>query len=250
MNLASRMKGLKVVVVMPTFNNDKNITAVIDSLLLQLNQIIVINDGSTDSTAAILKKYADRITIVSYNQNRGKGHALQVGFRKALEMGYDYALTMDSDGQHKTESIGTFLEELDRHRDSLIVGSRLLKQANMPEGNTFANKFSNFWFHLQTGIRFPDTQSGFRIYPLQKLKKFNAVTKRYEAELEMLVRAAWSGIELRAIPIEVYYPPLDERISHFHPYRDFARISMLNTALTFIAFVYGYPQMFYKRIFK
>lgn len=120
----------------------------------------------------------------------------------------------------------------------------------MPGGNTFANRFSNFWFRVQTGIDFPDTQSGFRLYPIQRMRKMHIYTHRYESELEMLVRAAWEGIPLRAIPIEVYYAPAGERVTHFRPFRDFARISVLNTVFVFGALLYGYPKMLYRRLMR
>lgn len=103
----------------------------------------------------------------------------------------------------------------------------------MPGTNTFANKFSNFWFAVQTGIRLPDTQTGMRIYPLQRLHGLSLLTSRYEAELELLVFAAWSNEKIIPVPVRVYYPSAEERISHFRPAYDFTRISILNTFLCF-----------------
>lgn len=97
----------------------------------------------------------------------------------------------------------------------MIIGNRFLKQENMPEGNTFANKFSNFWFALQTGIYLPDTQSGFRAYPLNMIASMHLFTSRYEAELEYLVRLAWQNVKFVNIPIQVYYAPAGERVTHF-----------------------------------
>jgi glycosyltransferase involved in cell wall biosynthesis len=185
-----------------------------------------------------LNKYVD---VISYQPNRGKGYALKQGFKRALAMGFRYAITMDSDGQHHGSDIDVFMGKIQQWPDSLIVGSRLLRQENMPGGNTFANNFSNFWFRLQTGINLPDTQSGFRLYPLKKLAGMYFITNRYEGELEILVRAAWRGINVCDVAISVYYPPLNERVSHFRPFWDFFRISILNTFLTIIAFVYTYP---------
>lgn len=113
----------------------------------------------------------------------------------------------------------------------------------MPRGNTFANRFSNFWFRLQTGIDLQDTQSGYRLYPLGALRGLGLITSRYEAELELLVFAAWAGTPIISVPVKVYYPPADERVSHFRPVYDFVRISILNTVLCVLALVYGYPRM-------
>ena len=121
---------------------------------------------------------------------------------------------------------------------------------NMPQGNRFANRFSNFWFTVQTAHRLPDTQTGYRLYPLERMHGLRPTFDRYEAELEMLVRAAWRGIELIPVGVNVVYPPKGERISHFKPTADFVRISLLNTALCVLAAVYGYPRMALHRLFK
>lgn len=231
---------LQCCVIVPTYNHAHTLQAVIDDVLQYVADVIIVNDGSTDTTPGILASNS-AVTVIGYQTNRGKGYALKQGFKCASAMGFRYAITIDSDGQHKGSDIAVFLDKIQQYPDSLIVGSRLLSQENMPDGNTFANKFSNFWYRLQTGINLPDTQSGFRLYPLNKLAGMHFVTNRYEAELEMLVRAAWKGINVCDVAISVYYPPSDERVTHFRPFWDFFRISVLNTFLTLIAFVYAYP---------
>ena len=133
--------------------------------------------------------------------------------------------------------------------DALVIGSRDITAKNMPAGNTFANKFSNFWFKVQTCKSLPDTQTGYRLYPLKQMGTMWWVTSRYEAELEMLVFAAWHGIKLVPVSINVYYPPVGERVSHFRPGMDFFRISVLNTVLCVLAVLYGGPRMLISRIF-
>jgi hypothetical protein len=120
----------------------------------------------------------------------------------------------------------------------------------MPKKNSFANKFSNFWFALQTGQKLPDTQTGYRLYPLEKMKHIRPFTSRYEAELEILVRCAWRGIKLVSIPIQVYYAPEEKRVSHFRPGIDFLRISLLNTLFTILAIIYGYPAKLLKYLMR
>ncbi|MCL2245800.1 MAG: glycosyltransferase family 2 protein, partial [Lentimicrobiaceae bacterium] len=145
------------------------------------------------------------------------------------------------DGQHFASDILLFKKAVEKNPDALIVGNRNLTQENMPKKNSFANKFSNFWFALQTGTKLPDTQTGFRLYPLEKMGSLRPFTSRYEAELEILVRCAWRGIKLVSVPIQVYYAPEEERVSHFRPGVDFFRISLLNTLFVVLALVYGYP---------
>ena len=226
---------------MPTYNNGGTLRGMVERVLPFCKDLIVVNDGCTDNSAEILAAFGKQVTVVDYGRNRGKGYALRRGFEKALQLGFDYAITIDADGQHFPEDIPLFVETLKQYPESLIVGSRNLNQENMPSGNTFANKFSNFWFKIQTGIDLPDTQTGYRLYPLRHLPCLSLLTSRYEAELELLVFSAWRGINLIPIKINVYYPKGEERVSHFRPFWDFFRISVLNTVLCFVAVFYGWP---------
>ena len=232
---------------MPTYNNGSTLRDVVERTLTFCQDVIVVNDGCTDTSAEILASFGKKITVVDYGKNRGKGYALKKGLEKALELNFDYAITIDSDGQHYPEDIPLFINVLQQHPNALIVGSRNLNQENMPGGNTFANKFSNFWFKIQTGVYLPDTQTGYRLYPLKNLPNLSFLTSRYEAELELLVGAAWRGTDLLPIKINVFYPKAEERVTHFRPFWDFFRISVLNTVLCFVAVFYGLPSRFIRR---
>ena len=232
---------------MPTYNNGGTLRDVVERTLTFCQDVIVVNDGCTDTSAEILASFGKKITVVDYGKNRGKGYALKKGLEKALELNFDYAITIDSDGQHYPEDIPLFINVLQQHPNALIVGSRNLNQENMPGGNTFANKFSNFWFKIQTGVYLPDTQTGYRLYPLKNLPNLSFLTSRYEAELELLVGAAWRGTDLLPIKINVFYPKAEERVTHFRPFWDFFRISVLNTVLCFVAVFYGLPSRFIRR---
>ena len=226
--------------MIPTYNNGGTIADVVRKTLEACSDVIVVNDGSTDNTRQALEAI-EGITLVTYDQNRGKGYALKQGFKKALELGFAYAITLDGDGQHYPENISLFLQANIDHPGALIIGSRNLDNVDRSKGSSFANKFSNFWFYIQTGKNLDDTQTGYRLYPIKKLNFLWLLTSRYEAELELLVFASWHGVELVPIPIEVYYPPREERVSHFRPALDFSRISVLNTILCVLAVVYGLP---------
>lgn len=240
MELKSQLRSRGICVIIPTYNNEKSIRQVVTNTLNYCDDVIVVNDGSTDCTTATLHEMGG-ITLVSYPQNKGKGYALREGFRKALSMGFAYAITLDADGQHYPADIALFLKANQEHPEALIIGRRLLEGVDRSKGSSFANKFSNFWFYVQTGKALEDTQTGYRLYPLHKLYGVGLLTSRYEAELELLVFASWHGVELVSIPVNVYYPPREERVSHFRPGKDFARISVLNTVLCFLAVVYGLP---------
>jgi glycosyltransferase involved in cell wall biosynthesis len=236
-----------ICIIIPTYNNDQTLAQVIDSVLKYLPSVIVVNDGSTDGTHEILKRYKEKLEIVSYEKNRGKGFAISRGFDRAEQLGYTHAITIDSDGQHYASDIPQFVKAAQDNPNALIVGSRNLTQNNMPKKNTFANKFSNFWFTVQTAHRLSDTQTGYRLYPLQKMKGLRPLTSRYEAELEILVRCAWRNIPIKSIPIQVFYAPEGKRVTHFRPVADFARISLLNTVFVILAIIYGYPSMMLRK---
>lgn len=240
----------EVCVIIPTYNNASSILRVIEQTMEYCSHVIVVCDGSTDNTLQLLDTYAGKIEIISYATNRGKGYALSRAFALAGAKGYRHAITLDADGQHYPDEIPRFVKVMEEHPDALIVGSRSLEQENMPRENTFANRFSNFWFTLQTFERLPDTQTGYRLYPLYRMQKMRFFTNRYETELEILVRLAWKGIPVIPLPIKVFYAPAGERVTHFRKGRDFLRISLLNTVLTMTALAYGYPSILLHKWFK
>jgi len=230
--------------LIPTYNNAKTIVDVVRRTCEQLSQVIVAVDGSTDDTLALLQDAQLPCTIISWSRNRGKGYALKRGFDKAIEMGGEYVITLDGDGQHFPEDIPALIDKQRLHRGSLIIGARQKPQGQEKKA-AFANKFSNFWFTLQTGLRLTDTQSGFRMYPLQKIG-YRLITSRYESELELLVFAAWRNVPIYEVPVRVYYPPKEERVSHFKPAYDFTRISLLNCLLCVLALIYGLPSRYWR----
>lgn len=240
----------RICVIVPTYNNEKTIVDVLQRIQAYTHNIIVVNDGSTPETLAAIRTLTELPDIVDYAPNRGKGYALIQGFRRALELGYRYAVTIDSDGQHFPEDIPVIIDCHSENKDALVVGSRNLTADNMPSRNTFANKFSNFWFRLQTGIPLEDTQSGFRLYPLEAINLRWPITPRYEAELELLVFSAWRGVPVVSVPVRVYYPPEGERVSHFRPFWDFFRITVLNSVLTIVSLFSFIPARILRKISK
>ena len=243
------MKTLRhICAVIPTFNNAGTIADVVTRVAAQMDDIIVVVDGSTDATRDVLGALQVPFTLIDLPVNRGKGAALRQGLQKAREMGFTHVLTIDADGQHLPEEIPLLYRAHTVHPDAIIVGSRVLKQKNMPAKNTFANRFSNFWFAVQTGLRLPDTQSGLRIYPLHRLHGERLMTARYEAELTLLVFSAWANTPVIPVPVRAYYPPVEERVSHFRPAYDFTRISLLNTVLCVLALVYGLPRRWWRTV--
>jgi len=240
------MKRDDTCVIIPTFNNAGTLADVIRSVAAYTSHILVVNDGSTDRTADIIASFP-ALEHLSYERNTGKGWALRQGFKRALVLGYRYAITMDSDGQHFAADLPAFMEKIAGMPDALIVGARNMDQASVPGKSSRGQAFSNFWFTLETGIRCPDTQSGFRLYPIALYRGTRFFSRKYEFEIEVLVRSAWSGIPVVSIPVRVYYPPAGERVSHFRPFKDFARISVLNSILVILTFCYIKPRAAFRR---
>ncbi len=240
---------LHLCVIIPTFNNAKTLGRIITNVLEYTSNILIVNDGSTDNTEIVLKSFPS-LTILTISKNEGKGNALRKGFNKALSMGFKYSITIDSDGQHFATDIPLFIEKLERCPNAIIIGARNMDQSSVPSKSSFGHKFSNFWFKVETGITASDTQSGFRLYPLELLSDIFFYTKKFEFEIEVLVIAAWKGIAIEFVPVSVYYAPADERVSHFKPIKDFTRISILNTILVIISILYIKPRDYFRKLFQ
>jgi glycosyltransferase involved in cell wall biosynthesis len=244
--LNERFQNMNTGVLVPTFNNAGTLEIILKEIISYTDRVIVINDGSTDSTAHILSKFPD-VHTVSYSPNRGKGWALRTGFKKALDLGYTHMISIDSDGQHYPDDLIKFLDAQEKEPNGLVIGKRNMEQAGIPGKSSFGNKFSNFWFWFETGIRLDDTQSGYRLYPIEKLRSIRFYTRKFEFEVEVIVRAAWAGIPISHVDVKVHYDEKDKRISHFRPFRDFSRISVLNTVLVTIALLYIKPRDLLRR---
>ena len=230
-------------IIIPTYNNEKTLVRVIEGVMeyVPAECVIIINDGATDSTSELLKQFQDKVHILVNNPNKGKGFSLRKAFKFALEKGFDQAITIDSDGQHFPSDIPKMIAASKANPNTVLMGSRNMQQEGVPQKSSFGNKFSNFWFKLETWITLPDTQTGYRVYPLKPLSKMRLFTTKFELEIEVIVRLAWKGVKFKAVPIDVKYDP-DERVSHFRPGRDFFRISVLNSVLVLGALFYYYPK--------
>lgn len=235
---------------MPTYNNAKTLKRVLDGVLTYSNDIIIVNDGSTDATSDILLGYP-QLEQLYVAQNRGKGNALRLGFKKALAMGFQFAVTIDSDGQHFPEDIPIFINAFVASADKnlMLIGARNMGDPTVPKKSSFGNKFSNFWLWVMTGLKLTDTQSGFRLYPIKAMETIKLRTSKFEFEVEAIVKASWKGIEIKHVPIQVLYDE-SERVTHYRPVIDFLRISLLNTWLVFVALFYIKPRNIIRKFKK
>ncbi|TLF45420.1 DUF2062 domain-containing protein [Maribacter aurantiacus] len=244
------MQQWRCCVLIPTYNNEKTLARVLKDVLRYTSNILVVNDGATDSTSQILDEFHE-IEVFQLEKNQGKGKALKTGFKEALKKGYEYAITMDSDGQHFAEDIPVFLDALESEttKNVLYIGARNMTQADVPGKSSFGNKFSNFWFWFETGTWLQDTQCGYRLYPLKEIKKLSLYTPKFEFEIEVIVKASWKGTLVKNVPVKILYDDVD-RVSHFRTVPDFTRISILNTWFVIVTIFYIKPRDFFRKIKK
>ncbi len=248
--LKQKFAELQCCIIIPTYNNDHALEDVISSVLQYTDNVIVVNDGSTDQTRTILARFP-QIQALHIPVNSGKGWALRQGFKYAVEQGFRYGITIDSDGQHFPEDLPLFLDLIENQPDSMILGARDMTTEEVPVTSSFGHKFSIFWFKVETGIKVLDVQTGFRLYPLHKVKEIRwVVSKKYEYEVEILVRLAWMGVKVLSVPVKVYYAPKETRVSHFRKFRDFTRVSIANSILVLIALLWVRPILFFKGLRK
>jgi glycosyltransferase involved in cell wall biosynthesis len=212
----------------PVYNNAARVREVALGCRKHLRKVLVVDDGSVDAKVAELFAGTD-ISVVTHAANQGKGAALMTALEYVGARGGAFMVTLDADGQHDPEDIPAVIENL--QDDTILIGSRDFKAANMPGASKFGRVFSNLWFRIETGLAASDTQSGFRAYPVKPIRELPLSTRSYDWEMEVLVRAVWAGLGVRSIPIRVFYPPAGQRISHFHPFLDNLRLSLLHCRL-------------------
>ncbi len=230
---------LRVCLVIPTYNNSTSIATVVSQALeATALPVLVVDDGSDVPVAELISAHP-RLTILRHPLNHGKGAALQTAIQWCCQRGYTHLMAMDGDGQHFATEVPKLLAEAKLHPWALIIGHRQMEQANVPKVSTFGRKFSNFWVHYETDQRIADSQSGFRLYPLFFLQEMKFRTRRFDFEIEILIRLMWRGVEVRECPIEVFYPPANERVSHFDKFWDNLRISCLNILLVIVTLLRG-----------
>ncbi|MBJ6765875.1 glycosyltransferase family 2 protein [Myxococcaceae bacterium JPH2] len=212
-------------VVIPVYNHARTVGAVVRGSLEHASTVLVCDDGSTDGSGDEAERAG--ATVLRQPQNRGKGVALRRLLDEAHRRGFRSAIALDADGQHLPSDLPTLAAAVTAEPGALIIGARDLIAAGAPASSEFGRKFSNFWVWFESGARVEDSQSGFRAYPLAACARLPTRNTRYDFEVEILLRAAWAGVPLRSVPIGVIYPK--DRISHFRPFVDNARISLLNT---------------------
>lgn len=230
------MSGLKVLAVIPVYNHPETLRAMAGRALAVLPDLLVVDDGSDLPVGPSLAGLPLR--LIRHEVNRGKGAAIRTAAVFASEHGFSHLVTLDADGQHDPADLVRFVEAAAGRPRAFIVGARDFARAgNVPFSSRFGRRFSEFWMFIQTGCRVKDMQSGYRAYPVAALGGLTTRGDRYSFEIEVLVKAAWSGFEIIEIPVPVFYPAARDRVSHFRALRDNWHITVLNTRLTIRALV-------------
>ena len=210
--------------IVPAFDAAASVGDVVRSLVRlwpEPHAVIVVDDGSSDATASVAERAGAR--VVRHATNMGKGAALRTGFRVAHEAGFDVAVTVDADGQHPPAEALRLLGH-DAPPGALVLGIRDLVKAGAPRPNQMSNRISNYFLSKFARAPLADTQCGLRRYPLAATIAADGGANGYAFEAEIILRAKASGVPIVEVPIDVIYPPEDERVSHFHSVRDPARI--------------------------
>jgi glycosyltransferase involved in cell wall biosynthesis len=216
-----------LVAIVPAYDAERSVGAVVAGLVSQLSPlpdfrgVVVVDDGSSDATSSVAASAG--ATVLRHDRNRGKGAALRTGLCHARSLGAGVAITVDADGQHPPAEAAR-LALYDCPAEALVLGVRDLVRAGAPGPNRFSNGISNFFLSLFTGRDLHDTQCGLRRYPVARTLELAPRDDGYAFEAECVLRAARAGWQIVEVPVNVYYPPEDERVSHFHVVRDPARI--------------------------
>lgn len=209
----------EVCVIIPAFNEENNIKTVLSKILARGLDVLVIDDGSKDRTPGILKSMG--ISVITHDKNRGKGISLREGFGYSVQKGYSAVITMDADGQHNPEEVDAFINAYRRNPGSIVLGNRMAKPDCMPALRILTNRFMSGLISVLTGTDIPDSQCGYRLIPVPVLKKIDFVSKNYDIETELLIRAGIMKISMVNVPVSSIYNR--DQQSYINPFVDTLR---------------------------
>jgi glycosyltransferase involved in cell wall biosynthesis len=216
--------------ILPALNAARFLPDVIGEIRLAQPEcrILVVDDGSTDGTAEVALKAGAEVQRHAHNQ--GKGMALRTGYGWAIENNLDWVFTLDSDGQHLPGEMQAFLDAAATDKWDALVGTRMASTTNMPWLRKWTNITTSRVISGLAGCVIPDSQSGYRLYRVAKLRGLRLRTTRYDAESEILVRLARGGARIGAVPISTVY---GDQVSSIRPLVDTGRFLRLVAMLTF-----------------
>ena len=226
------------VVLVPVFDHERAIGAMVDAILKHPVPCLLVDDGSSATCAQVLRDLAaradGRVTLLRLPHNQGKGGAVMAGFDAAWQAGYTHALQIDADGQHDADCIPAFLEMARRSPAAIICGVPQY-DASVPRARLIGRYLTHVWVWVHTlSFAIRDSMCGLRVYPLAAVVPVTRAThigRRMEFDTEVLVHLVWRGVPVLNLPTPVTYP--SDGVSHFHMWRDNVRISWMHTRLFF-----------------
>ena len=241
-------------VLIPSYNPGQKVFETVRAARAQWAPVWVVVDGSTDGTAAELQNMAasdPELRVMVRASNGGKGAAVLDGLTEAVAQGFTHVLTMDSDGQHPADRIQAFMAESAGNPPAMILGEPVF-DARAPSIRVKGRKISNWWANLETlwwGIH--DSLFGFRVYPiapLLDLMRRSRWMRRFDFDVEAVVRLSWAGVPVRNLPAQVrYFTAAEGGVSHFNYWRDNVLLSSMHARL-FAGFVLRLPLLALRRV--
>lgn len=230
---AEPFSQLKCMIIIPAYNEEATLPTLIESVLKQnSDQLLIINDASSDKTKTLLDSMISEqhlaIKVLHNSSNLGKAGSLWRGFEQAIQDNFDVVITMDGDGQHRADDIPALLQSHLETPEHLIIGARERNLKTQPLGRFLANRLANFWISWAAGYGVKDSQSGFRLYPVNLLKKITALksSEGFVFESEVIIEAAWQGHFTSIVNIPSIYHK-NRRPSHFQPWQDIKKITKM-----------------------
>lgn len=212
----------KICVIIPALNAGDTIGEIIKECKRHVRDVIVVDDGSEDSTSSV--SLSEGALVLRHEKNRGKGTALKTGFSYALSRGFEGIITIDADGQHNPSDIPLFIEKYMKDSHHIIIGNRMLEKEKIPRYRYYTNLVGVFFISRASGQALDDSQSGFRLYRKEVIKGIPLKSRGFETETEVLIKAGRRGYKIASVPIRVKY---DGVKSHYRRIKDTYRISLL-----------------------
>ena len=211
-----------IAILIPAYNEEKYIGAVIRGCLGYNLDMVIIDDGSIDNTSKIVEsiKAPENIKIITIKHivNKGKGQSLKTGFNYIIKNNYSGVITIDADGQHDTREIKNFLKVIEKEKPDLIIGNRLDNTKNMPFVRLATNVFTSWIISNIAGRKISDVQSGFRYISTEVLKNIKLETRNFDTEPELVIKASWLRYNIKNIPITTIYHK--DFVSYVNPVTD------------------------------
>jgi len=212
----------KICAVIPFYNEAKFINEIICETLKFVDYVIAVNDGSTDGF--VINCENENFEIISHSENQGKGIALRNGLTKASAMNFELVVTLDADFQHPPEFIPNFIEAI-KNAD-VVVGNRMNSISSMPLSRKISNTLSSMLLSVKTSTVLKDTQNGFRIFRVKKIKQILPTYSGFEAESEMLVKVARAGLKIKFIDIPTIYNDNESKMKNVETIIGFLKVLM------------------------